>query len=31
VLDLDRLPVTIDAWWQEREGLWLATARARRR
>ncbi len=31
VLDLVRLPVEVEAWWQEREGHWLATARARRR
>lgn len=30
VLDPARLPVTIDAWWIERDGLWLATARATR-
>jgi 4'-phosphopantetheinyl transferase EntD len=28
VLDMLRLPVTIEAWWQERDGMWLATARA---
>ena len=28
VLDLARLPVTVEAWWQELDGLWLATARA---
>jgi enterobactin synthetase component D len=31
VLDRARLPVEVEAWWQERDGLWLATARARRR
>lgn len=31
VLDVARLPVVVDAWWQERDGLWLATARARSR
>jgi 4'-phosphopantetheinyl transferase EntD len=31
VLDLGRLPVTVEAWWHERDGLWLATARAKRR
>ena len=31
VLDAARLPVVVDAWWQERDGLWLATARARAR
>lgn len=31
IIDLGRLPVTIEAWWHERDGLWLATARARRR
>lgn len=31
VLDASRLPVIVEAWWQEREGLWLATARATRR
>jgi enterobactin synthetase component D len=31
VLDVSRLPVVVDAWWQERDGLWLATARATRR
>ena len=31
VIDASRLPVTIDAWWMERDGLWLATARARPR
>jgi enterobactin synthetase component D len=31
VLDASRLPVVVEAWWQERDGLWLATARARRR
>jgi enterobactin synthetase component D len=30
VLDASRLPVVVEAWWQERAGLWLATARARR-
>ena len=29
VLDPSRLPVEVEAWWQEREGHWLATARAR--
>jgi 4'-phosphopantetheinyl transferase EntD len=28
VVDAARLPVTIEAWWQERDGFWLATARA---
>jgi 4'-phosphopantetheinyl transferase EntD len=28
VLDVERLPVTVEAWWQERDGMWLATARA---
>ncbi len=31
VLDAARLPVVIEASWQERGGLWLATARARPR
>ena len=31
VLDPARLPVTVEAWWRERDGLWLATARAKRR
>jgi enterobactin synthetase component D len=31
VLDLGRLPVMVEAWWHERDGIWLATARARRR
>jgi 4'-phosphopantetheinyl transferase EntD len=31
VLDAARLPVVVEAWWQERDGLWLATARARTR
>jgi enterobactin synthetase component D len=31
ILDPARLPVVVDAWWQERDGLWLATARAKRR
>jgi 4'-phosphopantetheinyl transferase EntD len=31
VLDLARLPVEIEARWQERDGHWLATARGRRR
>jgi 4'-phosphopantetheinyl transferase EntD len=31
VLDLARLPVEVEAWWRERDGHWLATARARRR
>ena len=30
ILDETRLPVVVDAWWQERDGLWLATARGRR-
>jgi 4'-phosphopantetheinyl transferase EntD len=30
VLDPSRLPVTVEAWWHERDGLWLATARANR-
>lgn len=30
VIDRGRLPVAVEAWWQERDGLWLATARARR-
>jgi enterobactin synthetase component D len=30
VLDRARLPVDVEAWWQERDGHWLATARARR-
>ena len=28
VVDAARLPVAIDAWWCERDGHWLATARA---
>jgi len=28
VLDIARLPVIVEAWWQERDGMWLATARA---
>lgn len=31
VLDASRLPVVVEAWWHERDGLWLATARARSR
>jgi 4'-phosphopantetheinyl transferase EntD len=31
IVDAARLPVVIDAWWMERDGLWLATARARPR
>ncbi|HEY5921149.1 MAG TPA: 4'-phosphopantetheinyl transferase superfamily protein [Kofleriaceae bacterium] len=31
ILDASRLPVVVEAWWQERDGLWLATARARPR
>ncbi len=31
VLDPDKLPVTVEAWWHERDGLWLATARAKLR
>ena len=31
VLDPARLPVIVEAWWQERDGFWLATARATRR
>jgi 4'-phosphopantetheinyl transferase EntD len=31
VVDASRLPVVVEAWWQERDGLWLATARARPR
>jgi 4'-phosphopantetheinyl transferase EntD len=30
VLDRGRLPVVIDAWWTERDGHWVATARATR-
>jgi enterobactin synthetase component D len=30
VIDRGRLPVDVEAWWQERDGWWLATARARR-
>jgi len=31
VVDAARLPVSVEAWWQERDGMWLATARATRR
>lgn len=31
VVDADKLPVVIEAWWFELEHHWLATARARRR
>jgi 4'-phosphopantetheinyl transferase EntD len=31
VIDAARLPVTVEAWWQERDGHWLATARGRKR
>jgi enterobactin synthetase component D len=31
VIDAARLPVVVEAWWQERDGLWLATARGRPR
>lgn len=31
VVDPNALPVTIDAWWTELDGHWLATARALRR
>jgi 4'-phosphopantetheinyl transferase EntD len=30
VLDVMQLPVVVEAWWQERDGHWLATARAKR-
>jgi 4'-phosphopantetheinyl transferase EntD len=30
VVDPAALPVVIEAWWCERDGFWLATARARR-
>ena|SRR5436190_9834686 len=29
VLDRSRLPVAVEAWWREHDGLWLATARAK--
>jgi enterobactin synthetase component D len=29
VVDPARLPVSIDAWWCERDGHWIATARGR--
>jgi 4'-phosphopantetheinyl transferase EntD len=29
VIDASRLPVVVEAWWRERDGMWLATARAR--
>jgi 4'-phosphopantetheinyl transferase EntD len=31
VVDAVRLPVVVEAWWQERDGLWLATAKGRAR
>jgi enterobactin synthetase component D len=31
VVDVSRLPVVVEAWWQERAGLWLATAKGRAR
>ncbi len=31
ILDPSRLPVLVEARWQERDGVWLATARANRR
>jgi hypothetical protein len=31
VVDATRLPVTIEAWWREHDGHWLATARGRTR
>lgn len=31
ILDPSRLPVMVEARWQERDGVWLATARANRR
>jgi enterobactin synthetase component D len=31
IVDAARLPVAVEAWWSERDGLWVATARARRR
>jgi 4'-phosphopantetheinyl transferase EntD len=31
VLDVERLPVSVEAAWQERDGFWLATARGRSR
>jgi enterobactin synthetase component D len=31
ILDASRLPVVVEASWQERDGLWVATARAKRR
>jgi 4'-phosphopantetheinyl transferase EntD len=31
VIDRARLPVAVEAWWRERDGLWLATARAKPR
>jgi len=30
IVDATRLPVAIEAWWGERDGMWLAVARARR-
>ncbi|HEX5059238.1 MAG TPA: 4'-phosphopantetheinyl transferase superfamily protein, partial [Kofleriaceae bacterium] len=30
-VDAARLPVTIEAWWREHDGHWLATARGRKR
>jgi len=31
ILDPSKLPVHVEAWWQERNGVWLATARGQRR
>jgi enterobactin synthetase component D len=31
VLDIEKLPVVVEAAWQEHDGLWLATARGRAR
>ena len=31
VVDVEQLPVAVEAWWQERDGMWLATARAKPR
>jgi 4'-phosphopantetheinyl transferase EntD len=30
IVDAASLPVVVEAWWQERDGFWLATARARK-
>jgi len=31
IVDEPALPVAVEAWWHERDGFWIATARAARR